>query len=303
MLLGGSFLVVAAAGFSPSSRHDWRFTTCATNLLRAPPIALASSAAAAPPPPPAQSGSVNSDAVRLLIPELRGNAMSRIIAAAGEKTSIEALRAAVERFETVGLPRSKLAELLSKRPSAIKQLLTRGDAVEALLVKLAALGVNDVSDIVIAQPKILTLNERRLVEATAFLEAYVGRDRVSDFVQLHPQSLLWRDEEALPVAQHLRALGISKRAIEKARSTLPTIDRISSAANVERTLEYLCDELGLKTSGLSALVASYPQVLGLSFEHNVKPTVEYVRSLGVSPRKAFVRHPSLLGLSLDANLR
>ena len=54
---------------------------------------------------------MNSDAVRLLIPELRGNAMSRIIAAAGEKTSIEALRAAVERFETVGLPRSKLAEL------------------------------------------------------------------------------------------------------------------------------------------------------------------------------------------------
>ena len=131
----------------------------------------------------------------------------------------------------------------------------------------------------------------------------MGRERVGDFVQLHPQSLLWRDEEALPVAQHLRALGISKRAIEKARSTLPTIDRISSAANVERTLEYLCDELGLKTSELSSLVASYPQVLGLSFEHNVMPTVEYVRSLGVSPSKAFVRHPSLLGLSLDANLR
>ena len=185
----------------------------------------------------------------------------------------------------------------------MRDLMSSSDTVLAVLAQLADLGIDDVGAVVCAQPGVLKLSCARIDEATTFLEGYVDQDRVGEFVQLHPQSLLWRDVDALPVALHLRALGLSKSAIERVRTVLPTIDRVASAENVAAVLSYLQEELCLSKAGLGNLVGTYPQLLGLSLEQNVRPTVEYVKSLGVSPSKAFVRHPPLLGLSLEHNLR
>ena len=79
------------------------------------------------------------------------------------------------------------------------------------------------------------------------------------------------------MALHLRALGLSKSAIERVRTVLPTIDRVASADNVAAVLSYLQAELCLSKAGLGNLVGTYPQILGLSLEQNVRPTVEYVK--------------------------
>ena len=241
--------------------------------------------------------------MRPLLPGVGGSILTRVIKAMGPDASLERLEAAFARAEAWGLSQAHLCALLSKRPTTVRQLLSEGNDVAETVEALVGLGVSNAADIICAQPGVLKLNGPRLAEATLFLEGYVGADRVGQFVEMHPQSLLWRDEDALPVAQHLRTIGLSKAAIERVRKALPTVDRITSADNVERTLSFLREELELSRPKLGALVASYPQVLGLSLEQNVRPTVEFVRGLGVAPAKAFGRHPSLLGLSIERNLR
>ena len=241
--------------------------------------------------------------MRPLLPGVGGSILTRVIKAMGPDASLERLEAAFARAEAWGLSQAHLCALLSKRPTTVRQLLSEGNDVAETVEALVGLGVSNAADIICAQPGVLKLNGPRLAEATLFLEGYVGADRVGQFVEMHPQSLLWRDEDALPVAQHLRTIGLSKAAIERVRKALPTVDRITSADNVERTLSFLREELKLSRPKLGALVASYPQVLGLSLEQNVRPTVEFVRGLGVAPAKAFGRHPSLLGLSIERNLR
>ena len=51
------------------------------------------------------------------------------------------------------------------------------------------------------------------------------------------------------------------------------------------------------------MIGKFPQLLGLSFEGNVRPTVAFLTSLGVSPARVLTRHPQALGLSVEGNMR
>ena len=42
---------------------------------------------------------------------------------------------------------------------------------------------------------------------------------------------------------------------------------------------------------LHRMIGKFPQLLGLSFDHNVRPTAAYIASLGVSPARVLTRHP------------
>ena len=202
---------------------------------RAPPVLLSSQES--PAPTPSNAPTPSTVALRELLPTLRGSALTKATrAAAGAPPA--ALTSAFARLETAGLRQEDLGRLLARRPTAMRALLDGGGAqVAELLERLSGLGASDVGAIVCAQPRVLALDASRLDSAVAFLERYVGRLRVGEFVQLHPQSLLWRDSEDLPVVQHLRALGLSRRAIERVRDALPTIDRIASADNVAAVLQ------------------------------------------------------------------
>ena len=67
------------------------------------------------------------------------------------------------------------------------------------------------------------------------------------------------------------------------------------------TLQYL-DNLGV--TRLGHVLDTFPPILGLSLEANLKPTVAYLQSLGVT-RLGHVldTFPPILGLSLEANLK
>ena len=80
--------------------------------------------------------------------------------------------------------------------------------------------------------------------------------------------------------------------------------QLASEANLERTLAYLQgDEIGLDAAAVRRLISSYPQLVGLSLDANVRPTAEFLDALGADAADALRRHPQILGLSLDANLK
>lgn len=145
--------------------------------------------------------------------------------------------------------------------------------------------------------------EGRLEPTLAFLARYVGEERVTEFVRMHPRSLLWRDEGMSPVAQHLRLVGLPESAVTRAIRGFPAISRLASAANLDALLTYLQEELDLSLAVLGRMIAVHPQLLGLSPATNVAPTVAYLGGLGVNCSRVVARHPQLLGLSVQANLR
>ena len=59
------------------------------------------------------------------------------------------------------------------------------------------------------------LGAARVQMAASYLEGYVGRERLAEFVRLHPQSLLWMPDEASPAAQHLSMLGLPEALIKR----------------------------------------------------------------------------------------
>jgi len=151
----------------------------------------------------------------------------------------------------------------------------------------------------------VVLDPARVAAAVTFICRYVGgKEQVGPFISAHPEALLWRDDGACPVAEHLRLLGLRERDIRQASNAFPQLTQLASADNVDRLLRYLIDELGLTTGALGKLIATYPQLLGLSAIANVRPKIEYLEGgLGVDPRKILSRHPQLLGLSLEENIR
>lgn len=267
----------------------------------APTIVLLADGAA-PRPSDAPGGVTLADALLTELPQLSRLTAGTAASAADPAMSTSALAAAIEQLGEVGVDRSDVAAIVGRRPKSALTLLVRQQLPE-LLDALATANISDVGALVRAQPRVLALDARRLSDAVRFLEGYVGAGRVGEFVALHPQALLWRDTTELPVAAHLRALGLSKSVIERVRKGMPTLDALVSADNVAALLEYLQTDLALPSTALGHLLSSYPQLLGLSLATNVKPTVTYLASLGVPVAKTIRRHPQLLGLSLDSNLK
>ena len=238
------------------------------------------------------------------LPQLSSSVISTSAAAAPSTATADELTTAIAQLENAGLCRSDITSLVSRRPKSALRLLCRPQA--ELLSGLEALpGLSDIGALLRSQPRILELDAARLRDAIKFLEGYVGAGRVGEFITLHPQALLWRDANELPVAQHLRALGLNKRVIDSIRKGLPTIDSLTSAENVAALLSYCQHDLGFSTPArLGQLLQAYPQLIGLSLEENVRPTVEYMASVGVQDVAAAIkRHPQLLGLSITKNLQ
>ena len=179
------------------------------------------------------------------LPQLSSRTAAEATAAAPSIASANFVDA-LEQLEAVGMGRADVTALIRRRPKSALTLLARRQPAQ-LLDALAALGVCDVGAVLRAQPRVLELDVARLAESVVFLEGYVGAGRVGEFVSLHPQALLWGHADDLPVAQHLRALGISKAVIEKVRKGLPTIDSLTSADNVAALLDHLTTELSLST--------------------------------------------------------
>ena len=103
----------------------------------------------------------------------------------------------------------------------------------------------------------------------------------------------------------LEASGFNEVQIAKVAAGFPQVLGCSIEANLKPTVEWLRD-LGLSPAQITKVVSVFPQVLGCSIEANLKPTVEWLRDLGLSPAqiaKVVSVFPQVLGCSIEANLK
>ena len=104
-----------------------------------------------------------------------------------------------------------------------------------------------------------------------------------------------------PIARRLKEFGVGG-GDQARRPRVPGDVQLASAN--PSTLAYLQgDEIGLDAAAVRRLISSYPQLVGLSLDANVRPTAEFLDALGADAVDALRRHPQILGLSLDANLK
>ena len=83
---------------------------------------------------------------------------------------------------------------------------------------------------------------------------------------------------------------------------------VGNASNRNRLAcqEFLQNEMRLTTVQLAKVIATFPPVLGLSIVENLKPTVEWIKGLGLSQSqvaKVILQRPQVLGLSIEANMK
>ncbi|OLQ01401.1 mTERF domain-containing protein 1, mitochondrial [Symbiodinium microadriaticum] len=93
--------------------------------------------------------------------------------------------------------------------------------------------------------------------------------------------------------------------VAKVIATSPQVLGYSIEANMKPTVEWI-KRLGLSRSQVAKVIAAFPRVLGLSIEANLKPTVEWIKGLGLSRSqvaKVIATFPPVLGLSIEANLK
>ncbi|OLP97984.1 Protein aardvark [Symbiodinium microadriaticum] len=80
----------------------------------------------------------------------------------------------------------------------------------------------------------------------------------------------------------------------------------ASENNLLTLQEFFQKEMQLSTVQVAKSIERFPSVLGLSIDANLKQKVEWLKGLGVSQSqvaKVIATHPQVLGLSIDANLK
>ena len=85
----------------------------------------------------------------------------------------------------------------------------------------------------------------------------------------------------------------------------PQVLGYSLEENLKPTVQWLRD-LGLSKAEVAKVIARFPQVLSCSIDENLKPTVRWLRDLGLSKAevaKVVGRHPPVLGYSIEENLK
>ena len=85
----------------------------------------------------------------------------------------------------------------------------------------------------------------------------------------------------------------------------PQILGLSIQQNLKPTVQWLLD-LGLTKSQVAKAVAIHPQTLGLSIQQNLKPTVQWLLDLGLTKSqvaKAVATFPPTLRYSVERNLK
>ena len=114
------------------------------------------------------------------------------------------------------------------------------------------------------------------------------------------------DNSGPDVRQFLQEeIHLSTAQVAKAIAKHPQVLGYSIEASLKPTVEWI-KGLGLSQPQVAKAIAKYPNVLGLSIEANLKPTVEWIKGLGLSQpqvAKAIAKWPHVLGLSIEANLK
>ena len=114
------------------------------------------------------------------------------------------------------------------------------------------------------------------------------------------------DSSNLEVPQYLqRDLLVTREQAETSMARCPQMLRRRVDDHIKPTVNWI-KELGLSQPQAAKVILRHPPVLRYSIEANLKPTVEWIKGLGLSQSqvaKVILGHPQVLGLSIETNLK
>eukprot|EP00741_Cyanophora_paradoxa_P008382 tig00001304_g8109.t1 len=214
------------------------------------------------------------------------------------------MRPVNELLRAVGLTRRQIAELWLLKPQ-LPRLYEQGrlQALVAFLREECGLSAPAVGRLIAAYRTVLTLSvPRRLAPKARYLLDLLGsKAALARALHRFPGLLGLSEERKLrPAVELLGSLGLSGPHLASAIAKGPQIITYRPE-KVEAFVEYAAT-LGIQRGEIGRMVRAMPNVLGLSVEAKVAPTVEFLRGEGLDgPQLASLLRAfaPVLGLRLD----
>ncbi|XP_031251468.1 transcription termination factor MTERF5, chloroplastic-like [Pistacia vera] len=105
----------------------------------------------------------------------------------------------------------------------------------------------------------------------------------------------------IPMMLYLEDMGVDKDQWAKVIYRFPGL-LTYSRQKVQAIVDFLY-ELGLSSESIGKILTRWPTIVSCSVEENLRPTVEYFRSLGVDISMLLKKSPGTLGHSIEGNLK
>lgn len=247
-----------------------------------------------------------------------------------ERLGKDRLREWLAFFESdaVGMDRDRLRKMIASRPQLLAYELSNVRSTTSFFREELGLSSAEYASLLRSYPSALMHSvDRRLRPTVAFLqdECGGGKDNWRSWrrvVYAYPRVFSHSLEGTLrPKVRFLRnggaGLHLLRSELSQVVGTFPPTLWLGEAT-LSSKLEFLRESLGLDPPELRAVVVSYPQVLGLSLENNLRVKVEFFLGggggagadgaigcgLSREQLKEFVLYqPALLAYSLEKRLR
>ena len=231
--------------------------------------------------------------------------------------------------DTVGLDHYQLKKMIISRPQLLSYKLSNIQSTTAYFRYELGLSSTEFASILTSYPTVLMHSvDNRLRPTVDFLqnECGGGKDNWASWkrvIHSYPSLFSHSLEKTLrPKMNYLcnrkKGLGLTRSEISQVVGKFPPTLWLS-VENLQSKLDFLSESLELKGSlELRTIIVSYPQILGLSLENNLKPKMEFFLVDNEDPNeqqtincglsreqlKEFVMYqPALLAYSLENRLK
>jgi len=208
------------------------------------------------------------------------------------------------------MPKDKAKKLIQKSPSMLTYSRTNFEETTDFFLSECRLSKEEYTKMLMTYPQCLGLSiDNRLRPAIDFFRDEIGSNKWKWIVVRYPQ-IFRNASELRPRAQFMyEKLNLERWAdLSQIASKYPPAFWLSEQ-NIVPKMEFLQQSLKLSTGELRDILVTYPQLLGLSLESNLHPTVEFLLSdngahLTVSQLGYFVSYqPAILAYSLEKRIK
>lgn len=203
-------------------------------------------------------------------------------------------------------------KLLDKRPQLLRYSQTKMIKTTDFFFFEVGLSKEEYIKMISLYPSVFMYSvDKRLRPTVAFFRDEICSSKWKWIACRYPQIFSHSVDNTLrPRASFMiESLGLERRAdLAHIASKFPPVFWLPED-NILTKMAYLKEALELSTSELRNVLVTFPQVLGLSLEKNLQPTIEFLLSqdgaeLDVKYLKYFVLYqPALLAYSLDNRIR
>ncbi|KAM1712492.1 hypothetical protein ACFX1Q_024164 [Malus domestica] len=134
------------------------------------------------------------------------------------------------------------------------------------------------------------------------LELGVPKSDIPSILNKRPQLCgISLSENIIPTMSFLEGLGVDKKQWAKVIYRFPAL-LTYSRQKVKTTIDFLY-EMGLSAEMIGKVLTRCPNIISYSVEDKLRPTAQYIVSLGVDVGVLLHRSPTVFGLSIEANLK